>query len=1108
MKTLSALICLLTFFGSARAQDWVNKMLDQNVNFYEVQDAFNAHWQGKDYERGKGYKQFKRWENLMEPRLYPSGERVRSKVYVKAWNAIRKMESVRQKSGSSWHPLGPSNWVGLGWNPGLGRVNAITRHPSNSDIIFVCTPSGGLWKSTDAGDSWQVLTDNLPAIGASGLAIDYTNPDVMYLATGDGDGSDTYSFGVLKSVDGGATWETTSLIFDFDQEIRCSDIKISPDNPQKIWIATNNGLYATNDGAQSWDLKISGNIRDIEVKPGAGNVVYASGKRFYRSEDGGDTFVPITAGVPAPNAVNRLAIAVTPANPNLVYMVAGSNDDSGFHGLYRSSDAGVSFSLQSNTPNILTYSEIGDGEGGQSWYDLAITASPNDADRIFVGGINVWRSDNGGIDWNIVSHWVYPSSIGYTHADIHALEHFGDRLFCGSDGGVFSSPNDGQLWTDHSDGLQISQFYRIAISPQDTNLILAAAQDNGTNLFNGATYSHLLGGDGNAALIDYSNPQKMYSAYPGGDLQRSLNAGASFSEFDQGINESGAWVTPYRFHPTDPTILYAAYENVWRRNGESPWVKISNLPTSGTLTTLCVAPSDPNVIYTSTYSSLMKTSDGGVTWIGASGGLPNLAITSVEIHPDNPDEVWITTSGYTEGAKVYHSVNGGLSWENISLNLPNIPVNCIAYQLGSDDALYVGTDAGVFFKDNTYDNWTPFNEGLPNVIVNQILFQYQTAQVYIATFGRGVWKNDFFDVSNLEPVAAFSADQKRICAGDSIQFHNLSLNVSDDIWWSFDGGSPAQSTESNPVIGYAQPGTFNVKLVVSNPNGSDSLLYEGFIDVMDATGTLTPFTETFEAGDELDALGWFALNPDGNVGWEVYNDGGFESSNAVWLNNFSNTPFNTDALISGTYDLSALDTAFITMRVAYTPKPDETFETMKVFLSTDCGTTWNLKKTFTSVTDLPSAPPSAQPFTPADSTQWNLLTIDNIFPEERVSGVRMKLEFRSNGGNNIYVDNINITDAAPSVGISVAEKLFAEVKIYPNPAPATLAYLSMKLPRAKSVSAHLYDIHGRMIRTLFDGKFARGSHDIPFPLLELTKGPYTVVITSEDGSTARTLIVN
>ena len=1079
--------------------------MDPEVNFYEVQESFNAHWGDKGYERGKGWKQYKRWEYHTAPRSFPNGVRGHSKEYFEAWQKVEKMNQFQPKSNSSWQPVGPTSWVSQGWNPGLGRVNAIVEDPNNSNIIYVATPSGGLWKSVNSGTDWVCLTDDLPAIGASGIAINPDNSDILYLATGDGDGSDTYSFGVMKSVDGGVSWEPTSLIHELAQQVRCTKIVMDPDNYDKLWVSTNKGLFITEDAGLSWTQTLTGDIRDIKLRPGDSQTVYCSGRKFYKSTDGGQNFTHITEGTPLFEDVNRLAIAVSADDPEVVYMLAGSNANSGFYGLYRSTDSGESFELRSNSPNILTHSEIGEGEGGQSWYDLAIAASPTNASEVYVGGINVWKSINGGMYWSIKSHWVHPSSIGYTHADIHSLDFYGDKLYCGSDGGIFKSADNGNSWTDLSDGLQISQFYKIAVSTTNPGKILTASQDNGTNLFTTeAGYKHLLGGDGNMALIDYSDDQIMYSAYPGGSFQKSTDGGFNFSDYTNGIDETGGWVTPLEIHPSNPNILYAAFENVWRAGSSGIWERISDFPFSGTLQTLKVSPSDPDVIYTSSYEKIQKTSNAGETWSAISSGLPNLAITDIEVHPTNPDRVWLTMSGYEANSKVFYSENGGSTWQNITTNLPNIPANCISYQLGSNDGLYIGTDAGVYYRDADNLNWNGYNTGLPNVIIKQIIFQYQASKVIIGTYGRGVWENEFFDPSNLLPVIDFKATPLLGCMGQEVQYTNNSINVDNNFVWTFEGGTPSESTEINPTVTYNQSGNFSAKLWAANDNGQDSLIISNYIQIIDTTGMTVPYTEDFESASSVYDIPWFVESESNNT-WKINHEIGYNSNSSIWINNNSKPPLHYDYLYSSTFDLSDLDTAVVTMRVAYARKPSSSTESIKVYVSNDCGDTWTFKKTFNSTSTLSSADPTTMPFIPADSTEWNLLTVDNIQPHERTSNFRMQIRFSSNGGNNIYLDDINILKVLPTY-LEKRKPIFESVKMYPNPA-ADHTTLKIFAQNTVKATVNLHNIEGKHLGKLWDGKINAGENSIQLSLKGMAAGIYTLSIQTDAGIQSKQLVI-
>ncbi len=1103
MKRTGWILLMMCCTLVVQSQPWVALMEDRSVSFYDVQNAFNQHWGDAPYSRGLGYKQYKRWENFMEPRVYPHGNRPDGKVVLQALKDAKKLSS---KSNSVWQAVGPTSWESQAWNPGLGRVTVIAVDPQNSETLYVGTPAGGLWRSIDNGGSWTPLTDHFMSMGVSGIAINPENSNEIYISTGDGNASDTYSLGVLKSVDGGATWQSTGLIHEVSENITCSKIMMHPLYHDTLWVGTSAGLYVTYNGGETWDRPITDRIRDIELNPANPDIVYASGDRLFRSENAGASFSAVTNGVPTTSEVNRLEIAVTPANPNYVYMVAGAASNSGFYGLYRSTDGGQSFELRSDSPNILTYAADGDGNGGQSWYDLAITASHTNAEVVLVGGINVWASTDGGTTWDIRSHWVWPSNIGYTHADIHTLEIYNGVLYCGSDGGIFRANSNLSAWTDLTEGLQISQYYKIAVSSTDPSLILTAAQDNGTNLFQGdGTYLHLLGGDGNMAAIDYSNHDVMYSAYPGGSFQISVNGGTSFESLVDGIEESGAWVTPFEIHPNDPDILFAAYENVWKRTGGAGWEPISDLPTVSTLRTLEVASANTDVIYTSTSSVLYRTTNGGQDWASISDGLPNLFITSVKTDPANADRVWVSFSGYSENQKVYFSPDGGESWTNESNNLPNVPVNCIAYGPGSDDGIYIGTDIGLFYKEAGLFNWVAYNEGLPNVIVNDIKFHAGTGTVLLGTYGRGVWSNINFNAAEVLPTPDFSTDEKLLCKGDATTFTNLSVNVSDNLVWTFEGGVPETSNELNPTVVYPNEGSYEVKLRVENAAGADSLIITNYIHVVDTIGGAVPFEEDFEnVAEPTELYGWYRTSS-GNQNWMINSETGYLSEQCVWVQNHNATPLTNYYLNSRSFDLSAADTALITMRVAYARRGASPLERLRIFTSTDCGETWDFKKTVNSNSSLPTAPPQESSFVPQGPDNWQLITVDNIPAEERTENFRFQLEFRSNEGNNIYVDDINlITDI--TIGTSDADQKYASINLFPNPSSGNTTLL-VDLKTGGLVEADLRDALGRKVLQISKGYFTEGQHMMEFNISGLAPGIYAVRFAQDGSVTSRLLLI-
>ena len=752
-KVIQILLIFIIVISSAFSQKWVEMMEKKDVNFYEIQKEFNNYWKDKKHDKGKGWKQFKRWEYFWEQRVFPTGEFPASDVTAREFLKYKKEKNNfnNLKVRSNWTPMGPFSWNTISYNPGIGRINCSAVHPDDPDIIYVGAPSGGFWKTTDGGLNWITTTDELPVLGVSSIAIDPYHPDTIYIASGDGDAGDTYSLGILKSTDGGDTWVETGLDWSNYNSRRISKILINPNNTEILIAATSYGIYKSINGGGDWDRVQTGNFKDMEFKPGDPSVIYVSGTYLYKSVNYGDSFSIITNGVPLTSEVNRLAIAVTPANPEIVYMVAGDDSTYGFYGFYKSKDNGEYFNLMADSPNLMGYALDGSDERGQSWYDLAIAVSPVDSNEVYVGGVNIWKTTDGGTSWNINSHWYYyTQSHPYVHADIHDLIFHGNILYSGTDGGIFRTNNYGNTWQDISAGLATTQFYRFGLDRNDENLIIGGTQDNGTNRYDGGVWTHVIGGDGMESIIDYNNSQIMYGSYYFGAIMRSMNGGSYFINIKNNITESGGWVTPFVMDPDDSQTLYAAFVNVWKTtNRGDNWTKISNF--SGyPLQAIAVAESNPDHIYAASYLHIYRTVDGGGEWVEITSGLPSQYFTYIAVSNNDPMHLWVTFSGYSSGYKVYESTNGGDTWTNISQGLPNIPVNCITYQADNHGALYIGTDVGIYCRDSSLTEWEPFMEGLPNVIVRELEIHYTSQKLRAATYGRGIWQSPLKTITAIE----------------------------------------------------------------------------------------------------------------------------------------------------------------------------------------------------------------------------------------------------------------------------------------------------------------------------------------------------------------------
>ena len=819
---------LLFLFGfllglpTVQSQEYLDLIQNPNENttLQEIQELANAYFIDRDKGRGSGYKQYKRWEYNTERMVNADGKlRNFSKLNWEVIASINSENSPLERSSGTWSPLGPLSYTNgnSGYNGGLGRVNVIAFHPTDANTIYVGVPAGGLWKTTDGGSNWTPMSDTLASLGVSGIAVDHSNPNIAYILTGDGDGGDTQSIGVMKSTDGGSTWSTTGLSWDVTNFNRGYKLMMDPTDSSTMFAVTTVGILKTTDGWATWTNVQSGSFRDIEFKPGNTSIMYASTENtFYRSTNSGSSFSTISSGLPS--GENRSELAVSPANSSFVYYLSGPAGTNSYKGLYRSTDSGLTFSAMSTTPNILGYSTSGNDSSSQSWYDLAIAVNPSNASNTITGGVNLWRSTNGGATNSCITNWSEPSgSFEYVHADIHELVYnsIDNKLYCGSDGGISVSSDNGVNWTNIWDGLQIMQFYKIAGVENNQNLLVGGAQDNGSNKYTGTTnIQHIYGADGMDCMIDYNNNNTLYYSYQGGGLRRSTNGGSTGTNIKPS-GSSGAWVTPYAMDASNPSIIYGGYSDVYRStNMGSSW---TNLGSDGR-GAISVGVNDPARLYAAEGKNIQTSANTGSTWTTITGPWPNLTITSIATDPLNANRVWITLGGYTSGQKVYESTNAGTSWTNVSGSLPNSPALSIAYENtgGSPaDAIYIGMSVGVYYKSDVTP-WTLFNTGLPNVPNYDLEINHTNSKIRSGTFGRGIWETSLFDNTDTTPPIAN-------CSNITVQLNasgSVTINAND-----LDNGS----TDNIGIVDYSididtfdcsDIGTNSVILTVSDAAGN------------------------------------------------------------------------------------------------------------------------------------------------------------------------------------------------------------------------------------------------------------------------------------------------
>ncbi len=830
MKNFAHLLglCLLTASPDLNAQQF-NKQptpQDSNKSFYDIKKDFEEFWKDKEPPRGSGYKVMQRWIHDMEPRVYPSGD-------LKTAGAKRSFEEYQKylQSNSTAKQIitaAPSattaNWTALGpfgspINTGAGRLQCVRFHPAGTSTVYVGAASGGLWKSTNAGASWSTTTDQISSLGVSDIAINPANPNIMYISTGDFDGAptgytqgDSKSVGVLKSTDGGNTWNTTGLTWTTSQSRFISKLLINPLNTVEVFAFTSAGIYRTRNSGTTWSLVTPGYYKDAEYKPGDTTTIYCvNNSNIYRSTNGGQTF----SNTSFTSSFGNVRIAVTPADPNYLYIV-GTNATDAFGGLVRSTNSAATFSTMSTTPNILG--------GTQGWYDLSIAASPTNKDEVIVGGIDIWRSTNGGVNW---TQRTFGYGGGpYVHPDQHdAVYENGTTIWLAHDGGVDRSTNSGSTWTSVNGNMNIAQPYFLGVSNTGAAKIVAGLQDNGSIVNNITSWFEGKGGDGMDCFIDWNNSNIIIASSQNGGHGRSTNGGTSFSNIVTGLTGTADWVAPICQDPNTATTYYAGRQEVFRStNSGASWSQLGTLGGSGSVLLINPAPSAPGTIYAGRATTIYKTTNNGASWTNITAGIPATGrITDIDVDNTNANNVYVTLSGYSAGNKVYYSTNGGLTWTNYSTGLPNLPANCIVFKKNSPGAVYVGMDYGVYYRELSMSSWVPYMTGLPNVWVNDMEIYYPTNKLRAATYGRGIWETDLYSQPGVAPNAFYSTTSNTICVGSSVNFFDASSNTPTAWAWTFSGGSPATSTVKNPPsITYSTTGTYTVSLVATNSVGASA----------------------------------------------------------------------------------------------------------------------------------------------------------------------------------------------------------------------------------------------------------------------------------------------
>ncbi|HOZ52441.1 MAG TPA: T9SS type A sorting domain-containing protein, partial [Chitinophagaceae bacterium] len=783
----------------------------------------NEHFAKVGTEKGSGYNQYQRW--LYEQRFHvdADGNFISAETENQAYQAEKP--NLNQPNGekirAAWTELGPKSWVKTsGWNPGVGRLTSVAIHPSNTAIIYVTSPGGGIWKSSNSGSTWTPLIDfvNSSWMNLFHITIAPTNQTHIYAALTSG--------GVIKSTNSGVTWAATGA-----GPTSTKKVLVHPTNSSIVFATGSNGIWRSTNGGTSWTQVQTLAKEDIEFKPSDPNIMYASSNgtnAVWKSSDNGVTWTALTSANGITNT-GRTLLAVSPNNANVVYAVQASG--SIFGRIYKSTNSGASFTTvitgSSASNNFFGYNTSGVDTRGQATYDMAICVNPTNVNEVHIAGIICWKSTNGAVSFVPETEWSLPNATGYNHADVHGLEWVGTTIYSTSDGGIYKSTNNGGDWTDLSSGLGIRQFYRIACAKTSTTMLAGGAQDNGsTYRKTGGNFVEWLGADGMDCAISPTNSSKAIGTSQNGAIYLTTNAGDTRSNLTQ--PSSGNWVTPLVYHPTSDVTIYGGWTGVWKSvNSGTSWTNISSGVITGTVTCLAVAPSNANYIYATIGSTIYRTTNGGTTWTTVTAPA---SVNSICVSPINANKIWIACNSTVN--RVYRSYDNGTTWTNLSTGLPSLVARSVAVDNNTNENLYVGMNIGVYYRDNVNTTWVEHATSLPLVAINEVEIQKSGNKLRVATYGRGVWESAL-------RVAAARLD------GSSSDETNLTI---------INGGLSEINLfpiPANNQLNYTFAATQTDETVISIISTTGKTIYQGRLSVAEGMNKGSIDISTFSAGNYI-----------------------------------------------------------------------------------------------------------------------------------------------------------------------------------------------------------------------------------------------------------------
>jgi PKD repeat protein len=1030
------------------------------------------------------------FRKMLEKRTFPETSKNRYGAWMQ--ELVEFKNSNSQQQVANWTPIDASGSL----LNDVGRTSSITLDTVNAGRFYVCTPHSGVWMTTNNGNSYVPITENMPTQNTSCLVYDPLNTSTLYLATGTHNmDMPPNSMGVFKSTDTGTTWNVTGLSFSPADGHTIGDLIINPSNSNSLLAATTDGLYRTFDGGVVWNKIINDTILSVRFKPGDTTTVYAVGKRYYRSVNSGTTFTQITSGVFSSFDYSyEYFVRTTKADPNILYLfTAGVWIGSGFN---------TRLYVHKSIDNGLTFSVI-DSLAGDACYQSDV--SQITPDRIASGYRGTAFRNGSGSAYVTASIPNSSGSFPYMHADQRGIlfDPFDDNIiyYC-NDGGLYRSVDGALTFQNITANMELTHLYDFAVSQSDPYKIVVATLDVSPYILGNSgiatTFSNFFV-EAFSTSMSPLNDDRFHLAHQ--TPYFTTNGGSTFYNSSHPMIGNGSYeANSIQFDECNENVCYfSSWNDIYKSDDggasfmefvETPYNPVNSFIRSPLAYKVC--RSNPRFVYVAYTDSIYITKDGTSNFTNISAGLPvgQAAISSIAVDPVDENKIWVSFSGYSSGNKVFFSADAGQSWTNISAGLPNIPINELVCQTGVAGAIYAAADGAVFYKDNTFSNWQLYNTGLPAVIINGIEIQYNTGKLRVATFGRGVYESDLFQPTPpgyvLPPVALFQLPNTTSCIGASLTLENISCGIVDSVLWLFPGGTPAVSVDFNPVVSYATSGNYTVTLIAYNSGGSDTLTLANYISIQvpqsipyyEPIGDLN--LQILPAGcSKTDVNGdgvswWRSFYPDGSSG---------PGDDFLVYDNFNWALAGLEeAFILPQIDLSTATNPMLYFYRSYNRRDQFTTDSLKIAVRACGGNDVVLYAKGGLQLANSAATYPATFWTPNLPSDWirDSLDLTSFAGEEAVT-----ISFINKGysGQLLYIDDFRIMEAGTT---SLQEPQHVEFSIFPNPATSKL-YIRGYTARLNTIVIN--DLTGRAVLS----KTASGFDDV-VDISTLAKGCYSVSV--------------